>query len=109
MGFDLPVTDGAAMKEFYTDLGFEPEDVNGNVALDGARRSRHSHRAACLRMPALNRSFSSPIPDAHKAADEWKYAGIKPQQTTGWSSSTIPTAMSSSFSRPGNSAGTLGL
>ena len=33
LGFDLPVTDGAAMKEFYTDLGFEPEDVNGNVRL----------------------------------------------------------------------------
>ena len=33
MGFDLPVRDGAAMKEFYTDLGFTAEEVNGNVRL----------------------------------------------------------------------------
>ncbi|HEY1804970.1 MAG TPA: VOC family protein, partial [Terracidiphilus sp.] len=33
MGIDLPVRDGAAMKEFYSDLGFQAEDSNGNVRL----------------------------------------------------------------------------
>ena len=33
IGIDLPVREGAAMKEFYTDLGFEGEQANGNVRL----------------------------------------------------------------------------
>ncbi len=82
LGFDLPVTDGAAMKEFYTDLGFEPEDVNGNVRLT-APGAPDIHIELRAWHAGAQPEFLFAIPDAHKAADELKHAGIKPQQMNG--------------------------
>ncbi len=82
LGFDLPVTDGAAMKEFYSDLGFEPENVNGNIRLT-APNAPDIHIELRAWHTGAQPEFLFAIPDAHKAADELKHAGIKPQQFDG--------------------------
>jgi catechol 2,3-dioxygenase-like lactoylglutathione lyase family enzyme len=76
MGFDLPVRDGAAQKEFYIDLGFEPQEVNGNVRLTtpGAPDVRIELRPA---HPDAQPQFLFPVPDARKAADVLKHSGTK--------------------------------
>jgi len=76
MGFDLPVKEGAAEKEFYIDLGFEAQEVNGNVRLTapGAPDMRLELRPA--QQGALPQ-FLFPVSDARKAADGLKNAGVK--------------------------------
>jgi hypothetical protein len=76
MGLDLPVRDGAAQREFYTDLGFEAEEANGNVRLTvpGAPDVHIELRPA---HPGSQPQFLFPVPDARKAADELKDAGVK--------------------------------
>jgi catechol 2,3-dioxygenase-like lactoylglutathione lyase family enzyme len=76
MGFDLPVRDGAADKEFDTDLGFEAEAVNGNVRLTvpGAPDVHIELRPA---RPGAQPEFLFPVPDARKAADALNDAGVK--------------------------------
>ncbi len=76
MGFDLPVKEGAAEKEFYADLGFEAQEVNGNVRLTaaGAPGMVLELRSA---QPGAQPQFLFPVPDARKAADILKNAGVK--------------------------------
>jgi catechol 2,3-dioxygenase-like lactoylglutathione lyase family enzyme len=76
MGLDLPVKEGAAEKEFYTDLGFEAQAVNGNVRLTapGAPDLRIELRPA---LPGAQPQFLFPVPDARKAADVLKNSGAK--------------------------------
>jgi catechol 2,3-dioxygenase-like lactoylglutathione lyase family enzyme len=76
MGIDLPVKEGAAEKEFYIDLGFEAQAVNGNVRLTapGAPDLRIELRPA---HPDAQPQFLFPVPDARKAADILKNAGVK--------------------------------
>jgi catechol 2,3-dioxygenase-like lactoylglutathione lyase family enzyme len=79
IGFDLPVKEGAAEKEFYTDLGFEAQAMNGNVRLTtpGAPGIVLELRAA---QPGAQPEFLFPVPDARKAADALKDAGVKPER-----------------------------
>ena len=76
MGLDLPVKEGAAEKEFYSDLGFEAQAVNGNVRLtapgapDLVIELRSAH-------PGAQPQFLFPVPDARKAADLLKHSGVK--------------------------------
>jgi len=79
LGFDLPVKDGAAEKEFYTDLGFEADEMNGNVRLTaaGAPDMRLELRPA---HPGAEPQFLFPVPDARHAADLLKNAGLRPQR-----------------------------
>jgi catechol 2,3-dioxygenase-like lactoylglutathione lyase family enzyme len=75
MGFDLPVRDGAAEKEFYTDLGFEPQDSGTSVRFiaPGAPDLHISLRPA---QPGAPPEFLFPVPDARKAAGLLKEAGV---------------------------------
>jgi len=82
LGFDLPVMDGAAMKEFYTDLGFEPENVNGNVRLT-APDAPDIHIELRAWHPGAQPEFLFAVPDARKAADELKRAGVKADHMDG--------------------------
>jgi catechol 2,3-dioxygenase-like lactoylglutathione lyase family enzyme len=79
MGLDVPVKEGAAEKEFYTDLGFEAQAVNGNVRLTtpGAPGMVLELRAA---LPGAQPEFLFPVADARKAADALKGAGVNPQR-----------------------------
>jgi catechol 2,3-dioxygenase-like lactoylglutathione lyase family enzyme len=76
MGIDLPVREGAAEKEFYSDLGFEAQAVNGNVRLSApgapgmVLELRSTH-------PGAQPQFLFPVDDARKAADELKNSGAK--------------------------------
>ena len=82
MGIDLPVREGAAMKEFYTDLGFEAEDTNGNVRLTtpGAPDLHMELRAAS---PGSQLEFLFPVPDAKRAYQALEYAGVNAQRDGG--------------------------
>ncbi len=82
MGIDLPVREGAAMKEFYTDLGFEAENTNGNVRLTapGAPDLHMELRAAT---PGSGPEFLFPVPDAKKAYQAMEYAGVNAQRDGG--------------------------
>jgi len=80
LGLDLPVNEGAAEKEFYTDLGFEAEETNGNVRLTtpGAPDLTLELRPA---VSGARPQFLFPISDARKAADLLKDAGVKADRT----------------------------
>jgi catechol 2,3-dioxygenase-like lactoylglutathione lyase family enzyme len=82
MGIDLPVREGAAMKEFYADLGFEAEDTNGNVRLTtpGAPDLHMELRAAT---PGSQPEFLFPVPDAKRAYQALEYAGVNAQRDGG--------------------------
>ena len=75
MGIDLPVKEGAAEKEFYVDLGFEAQAVNGNVRLTapGAPGMVLELRAS---RPNAVPEFLFPVADARKAAEELRAAGV---------------------------------
>jgi catechol 2,3-dioxygenase-like lactoylglutathione lyase family enzyme len=82
MGIDLPVIEGAAMKEFYTDLGFEADDTNGNVRLTvpGAPDLHMELRPAS---PRAQPEFLFPIADAKKTFQALEYAGVNAQRDNG--------------------------
>jgi catechol 2,3-dioxygenase-like lactoylglutathione lyase family enzyme len=82
MGIDLPVKEGAAMKEYYVDLGFEAEDTNGNVRLTtpGAPDLHLELRAAG---PGSQPEFLFLVPDAKKAYAALEYAGVNAQRNGG--------------------------
>jgi len=82
MGIDLPVRDGAAMKEFYSDLGFQAEDTNGNVRLTapGAPDLHMELRAAT---PGSQPEFLFPVSDAKRAYQALEYAGVNAQRDGG--------------------------
>ena len=77
MGFDLPVKDGAADKEFYSDLGFEAEVENGNVRLTApAAPGLHIElRAARLKAQP---QFLFPVADARRTEQQLRNAGLDP-------------------------------
>jgi hypothetical protein len=76
MGIDFPVREGAAQKEFYTDLGFEAEEANGNVRLTSPG-APDLHIELRPLLPGSQPQFLFPVPDVRKAADELKNAGVK--------------------------------
>ena len=82
IGIDLPVREGAAMKEFYTDLGFEAEDTNGNVRLTtpGAPDLHLELRAA---VAGAKPEILFLVPDAKKAYEALEYAGVNAQRNGG--------------------------
>jgi catechol 2,3-dioxygenase-like lactoylglutathione lyase family enzyme len=76
MGFDLPVKDGAAEKQFYTLLGFEAQEENGNVRLT-APGAPGLHIELRPSHPGAEPQFLFPVPDSRKAAEILKGAGVK--------------------------------
>ncbi len=82
MGIDLPVREGASMKEFYTDLGFEAEDTNGNVRLTtpGAPDLHMELRALT---PGSQPEFLFPVADAKRAFQALEYVGVNAQRDGG--------------------------
>jgi len=77
LGFDLPVKDGAAEKEFYTDLGFEPTVENGNVRLS-APAAPDIHIELHAWHPNAQPQFLFSIPDARRAEEQLISAGVNP-------------------------------
>ena len=77
MGLDLPVKDGAADKEFYSDLGFEADVVNGNVRLS-APAAPDIHVELRATHPGAQPQFLFAIPDAKKANNQFRDAGLNP-------------------------------
>lgn len=75
LGFDLPVRDGAADKEFYSDLGFEAEIVGANVRLTTPGAS-DLHIELHPARPGSLPQFLFPVPDARKAAEQLKSSGL---------------------------------
>lgn len=82
MGIDLPVRDGAAMKEFYSDLGFQAEDSNGNVRLT-APGAPDLHMELRQATPGAQPEFLFPVPDAKRAFQALEYAGVNAQRNGG--------------------------
>ncbi len=82
MGIDLPVIEGAAMKEFYTDLGFEADDTNGNVRLT-APGAPDLHMELRPASPRAQPEFLFPVADAKKAFQALEYAGVSAQRSSG--------------------------
>ncbi len=99
IGFDLPVNDGAAEKEFYADLGFEGEDGERQCAPHHSRRARSAHRTARrpprrpARVPLL------PFPTQKRPSKGWSMPACPPGAIAALSSSMTLKATSSSFSR----------
>lgn len=75
LGFELPVKELVVERQFYVELGFEAEDFNGNVRLTtpGAPDLRIELENA---RPKSQPEFLFPVPDARRAADELKNAGV---------------------------------
>ena len=82
MGIDLPVRDGAAMKEFYSDLGFQTEDTNGNVRLT-APGAPDLHMELRAPTSGSQPEFLFAVPDAKKAFQAMEYAGVNAQRDGG--------------------------
>jgi catechol 2,3-dioxygenase-like lactoylglutathione lyase family enzyme len=77
MGFDLPVKEGAADKEFYTDLGFEANVENGNVRLT-APAAPNIHIELHAWHPNAQPQFLFPVSDARRAEEQLRGAGLTP-------------------------------
>jgi len=75
MGFDLPVKDGAAQKEFYTDLGFEVEVENGNVRLS-APAAPGIHIELRTWRQGAQPQILFPVSDARRAESQLRDAGL---------------------------------
>ena len=75
MGIDLPVKDGAADKEFYTDLGFEANEENGNIRLT-APAAPDLHIELRAARPKAQPQFLFPIADARRAEAQMRDAGL---------------------------------
>ena len=82
MGIDLPVREGAAMKEFYADLGFEAEDANGNVRLT-TPGAPDLHMELRPSGPGSQPEFLFPVPNAKHAFEALEYAGVTAQRNGG--------------------------
>lgn len=76
MGFDLPVNGLAAEKQFFLQLGFEAEDAGGNVRLT-APAAPDLRIELSQNHPGSQPEFLFPVPDARKAADTLRHAGVK--------------------------------
>jgi catechol 2,3-dioxygenase-like lactoylglutathione lyase family enzyme len=79
IGFDLPVTEGAAMKEFYADLGFEADDANSNVRLT-TPGAPDLHIELHPARPGSLPQFLFPVADARHAAEAMRGAGVNAQR-----------------------------
>jgi catechol 2,3-dioxygenase-like lactoylglutathione lyase family enzyme len=75
MGFDLPVKEGAADKEFYTDLGFEAAVENGNVRLT-APAAPGIHIELRAWHPNAQPQFLFPVSDAQRTEEQLRGAGV---------------------------------
>jgi catechol 2,3-dioxygenase-like lactoylglutathione lyase family enzyme len=75
IGFDLPVKEGAADKEFYTDLGFEATEENGNVRLT-APAAPDIHIELRAWHKDAQPQFLFPVSDARRAEDQLRSAGL---------------------------------
>jgi catechol 2,3-dioxygenase-like lactoylglutathione lyase family enzyme len=76
LGFDLPVADLAAAKQFYTKLGFDVEDAGSSIHLSTPSAPDLRivlHTAA----PNSEPQMLFPVPDAHRAADQLHHMGLK--------------------------------
>ena len=76
LGFELPVSNLGAERQFYTALGFDAEDAQGSVHLtapdaDGLRVVLNSTG------PRGEPEMLLPVPDARKAAEQLRRAGLK--------------------------------
>jgi catechol 2,3-dioxygenase-like lactoylglutathione lyase family enzyme len=76
IGFDLPVKEGAADKEFYTDLGFEAAEENGNVRLT-VPAAPDIHIELHAWHPNAQPQFLFPVSDARRAESTLRSAGLK--------------------------------
>jgi len=76
LGFDLPVKDGAAQKEFYTDLGFETQEENGNVRLT-APAAPALHIELRTWHQAAQPQILFPVSDARRTENQLKAAGLR--------------------------------
>jgi catechol 2,3-dioxygenase-like lactoylglutathione lyase family enzyme len=77
MGFDLPVKDGAADKEFYADLGFEANEESGNVRLS-APAAPDLHIELRAARPKAQPQFLFPVADARRTEQQLRNAGLNP-------------------------------
>ncbi len=77
MGLDLPVKDGAADKEFYSDLGFEANEENGNVRIT-APAAPGLHIELRVARPKAQPQFLFPITDARRTEQQLRNAGLDP-------------------------------
>ncbi len=79
LGFTLPVADLAADRRFYTSLGFDAQDVNGNLRLtlpgnpDLGIELRPAH-------PGNQPQYLLAVPDARRAAAQLRGAGVNAQR-----------------------------
>ncbi len=75
IGFVMPVSELAVMKDFYTRLGFEAEDADGAVHLTipGAPDLRVEISQA---VSGSQPQILLPVPDARKAADQLRHLGV---------------------------------
>jgi catechol 2,3-dioxygenase-like lactoylglutathione lyase family enzyme len=76
LGFELPVPNLGAERQFYTQLGFDAEDAQGSVHLtapdaDGLRIVLNSTG------PKGEPEMLFPVPDARKAAEQLRHQGLK--------------------------------
>jgi len=76
MGFDLPVKDGAAQKEFYSDLGFEAQEENGNVRLT-APAAPGIHIELRTWHSGAQPQILFPVSDARRAESRLRDAGVR--------------------------------
>ncbi len=76
IGFDLPVKDGAAQKEFYSDLGFEAQEENGNVRLT-APAAPSIHIELRTWHQGAQPQILFPVPDARRAENHLRDAGVR--------------------------------
>jgi catechol 2,3-dioxygenase-like lactoylglutathione lyase family enzyme len=75
VGFDEPVKDGAADKEFYTDLGFDATIENGNVRLT-APAAPNLHIELRATHPGAQPQFLFPVVDARKTEQHLRAVGV---------------------------------
>ncbi len=76
LGFDLPVADLAASKQFYTKLGFDVEDEGGSLHLT-APQAPELRVVLHTATPHSQPQMLLPVPDARKAADQLHRMGLK--------------------------------
>lgn len=76
LGFDLPVGDLAASKQFYTKLGFDVEDEGGSLHL-AAPQAPGLRVVLHTATPHSAPQMLLPVPDARKAADQLHRMGVK--------------------------------
>ena len=75
VGFVMPVSELAVMKDFYTRLGFEAEDAGSVVHLT-TPGAPDLHIEISPATAGSRPQILMPVPDAHKAADQLRRLGV---------------------------------